>query len=127
MHHQIATVLLQSLPKAEYVTVAENGEDTLYEFGFDTVYQQVLVVEKSDQRLCHGQLDLTHFTHPFIWRYPEPAADGGLRAGKRIRWRSTDFRYTKAVIILSGLLHTAHAISGLKRALIINKYIFHKI
>ncbi|AIM24027.1 hypothetical protein SERRSCBI_22355 [Serratia sp. SCBI] len=54
VHPQIATILFQRLPQPQYVAVAENRENARNEFGFHPVGQQILVIEKSDERLRHG-------------------------------------------------------------------------
>ena len=54
MHPQIAAILFQRLPQPQHVAVAENRENARDEFGFHPVGQQILVIEKSDERLRHG-------------------------------------------------------------------------
>lgn len=54
MYPQLAAILFQRLPQPQHVAVAENRENARDEFGFHAVGQQILVIEKSDERLRHG-------------------------------------------------------------------------
>ncbi len=55
MHDQLAAVLLQRLPQAQHVAVAENGKHPSDEFALHAVDFDVLVIEKLHQGLGHGQ------------------------------------------------------------------------
>ncbi|MNF52525.1 hypothetical protein D3C84_338710 [compost metagenome] len=55
MNDQVAAVLLQGLPQAQHVAVAENGKDPGDEFTLDPIDLDVLVIEEFHQGLGHGQ------------------------------------------------------------------------
>ena len=60
MHHQAAAVLFQRLPEAQHVAVAKNRKHPGHKFALDPVHFDVLVIEKLDQRLGHGQSCCRH-------------------------------------------------------------------
>ena len=86
VHPQRAAVLLQRLADAEYVAVAENGEDTGDELALHAIDFDVLVIEKLHQGLGHGQSRCAHGYFPDS-RWAQARAPCRWRMLPRTAWR----------------------------------------